>query len=126
MLTRKCERCQGNSREPGPLEARCIGCKGTGTVMVSDDPVQPFLPSTSDGIMKVDPPPDPEKKAARKRALETCGKCTCCRRWKAKAHYVTKGGRAAVANAQYWANHWKQQYETLHAAQAQDHKTTER
>lgn len=113
--------------EPSPNKGdRCIGCKGTGRVEVSDDPVKPFLPSDSGGVMKIDPPPDPEKKAARKRARETCGKCECCRRWKMKAGFVSNKTASAVANAQKWASHWKRQYESLNAAKKQDHQSTER
>lgn len=93
---------------------------------VPEDPAKPFLPSVSDGVMKIDPPLDPEKKAARKRAVEPCGKCQCCRRWKAKTHYTTKGTKTALANAQKWAAYWKGQYESLNAAKKRDHQSTER
>jgi hypothetical protein len=87
---------------------------------VADEPVT-YTPSDSGGVMKIDPPPDPEKKAARKRAMEPCGNCACCRRWKAKSHYTAKGNRAALANAQKWADYWKKQYESLSAAKKKDH-----
>lgn len=126
MLTRNCPRCEGSGKEPQTPERACIGCKGTGQIEVPEEPVKPYAPSTSDGVMVVDPPSDPEKKAARKRAMEPCGSCACCRRWKAKAHLSAQRSKMAFASAQKWAAYWKQQYASLSAAKKIDHKSVKK
>lgn len=121
MLTRPCGRCQGNGLEPHLDEEKpCIGCKGSGRVEVPEDPVKIFPPSNNEEPMAIDPAPDPEKKAARKRAMQPCGKCLCCRRWKSNSHLASKTARATIANAQKWASYWKAQYESLAAAKRKD------
>lgn len=102
----------------------CLGCKGAGTVEVSDDPVS--LSPSDNGVMKIDPPPDPKRKEARELSLKTCGVCQCCRRWKAKNGLAAESRRTSVANAQKWASYWKNQYETLRAAKGEDRQSEQR
>jgi|SRR3990170_6259 len=122
MLTRTCPRCDGKRVEPSTDKGEpCLGCKGCGTVAVSDEPIS-FTHSDS-GVMKIDPSSDPKRKEARKLSLKTCGVCQCCRRWKAKNGLAGERRRMAIANAQKWASYWKQQYEVLNAAKGRDHQS---
>jgi RecJ-like exonuclease len=121
LLTRPCPNCQGNKVESS-TDRPCGVCHGTGRIEGSDEPIE-YKPSTTEGVMKLDPLPDPLLKEARKKALETCGKCICCKRWKAKAHQAKEYQQSAIANAQRWAAHWKQQYELLAKAKSLDGPT---